>query len=96
MFFTVFTNKQKKLIQNYFQHYIHQDNQFLEISNAADCKIFMFNLEQNLAFKSPLEELNNDENQLFYTLLSNNNLESDYPTELVNLFQEILGYELQS
>lgn len=56
----------------------------------------MFNLEQNLAFKSLVEELNNDENQLFYTLLSNNNLESDYPTELVNLFQEILGYELQS
>lgn len=76
---------QKSIILSHYQQYGHVD-----ISNNVECEVFMFNLEQQLAGKDHNEELNCAENQLFYTLLSNNNIDSGYLKDLAMSFQEIL------
>jgi len=80
----LFTKDEKEIIQSHFYEYCD------DINNEVECKYFMFNLEQHLAFKSLYEELNSVENQLFYVLLSNNTIENGYPNEMVTLFEEIL------
>ena len=82
----LFNDDQKSIIQSHFQQYGHVD-----VSNNVECEVFMFNLEQHLAGKDHSEELNCAESQLFYTLLSNNNIDSGYLKDLVMSFQEILS-----
>ena len=80
----IFTSEEKEIIQSHFKSYDGH------INDEADCKLFMFNLEQHLAFKNLEKKLDSAENQVFYVLLSNNSIENSYPNELTKLFQVIL------
>lgn len=82
----IFSNVEIEIIQSHFHNC--EDN--VDLIDETKCKIFMFNLEQHLASKDVYEELNNAENQLFYVLLTNNNIENGYTYGLVKSFQDVL------
>ena len=81
-----FTHAQQKLMKTHFQEH---NTQHINIHDDKECQIFMFHLEQHLGIKSIYEPLNQAENQLFYTLLSNNSPIDNYPHEMVKAFQAV-------